>query len=219
MATPRYNLDTTLPTGHNNSIVVLQFSPDGKFLASGSGDGVLMVFSTSTWKPVKRYIDASSITTMVWHPTFPKTLICGYRSGDVHTVNFESHALVNVHVTSHSPLGSRLQIDDCNKVWSDKMGDSINCIAIDETGVKVALSYGSNVAIVEQYAVCESNFMLLVAIAESTTIAVWTNPRNLSEPPSLPGVDEELPNPTACSLHFVEGGRALIVSYIDHGIV
>ena len=100
MATPRYNLDTTLPTGHDNSIIVLQFSPDGKFLASGSGDGVLMVFSTSTWKPIKRYVDASSLTAMIWHPTFPKTLMCGYRSGDVHTVNFESHLLVNVHVTS-----------------------------------------------------------------------------------------------------------------------
>jgi WD40 repeat protein len=94
MATPRYTLDTTLPTGHSNSIIALQFSPDGKFLASGSGDGVLMIFSTSTWKPVKRYVDASSLTAVIWHPTFPKTLICGYRSGDVHTINFESHLLV-----------------------------------------------------------------------------------------------------------------------------
>ena len=100
MATPRYNLNTTLPTGHNNSIVALQFSPDGKFLASGSGDGVLMVFSTSTWKPIKRYVDTSSLTTVIWHPTFPKTLMCGYSSGDVHTVNFESHLLVSVYIIS-----------------------------------------------------------------------------------------------------------------------
>ena len=55
--------------------------------------------------------------------------------------------------------------------------------------------------------------------AELTTTAVWMNPRNLPEPPSLPGVDEELPNPTACSLHFVEDGKSLIVSYFDHGIM
>ena len=95
MATPRYSPDTTLPTGHNNTITALQFSPDGKFLASGSGDGILMVFSTSTWKPIKRFVDAGSLTAVVWHPTFPKTLICGYGSGDVHTVNFESHLLVS----------------------------------------------------------------------------------------------------------------------------
>ncbi|KAF9783286.1 WD40-repeat-containing domain protein [Thelephora terrestris] len=175
MTAPRYTLKTRLPSGHNNSIIALQFSPDGKFLASGSGDGVLMVFSTSTWKPVKRYVDASSLTAVIWHPTFPKTLICGYRSGD---------------------------IDDCNKVWTDKMGGSIHCIASDKTGTRVALSYGSDVAVVEQH-----------------TISVWTNANNLPEPPSLPGLDEELPEPTACSLHFIEGGRLLVVSYVDHGIV
>ena len=96
MATPRYVLNTTLPTGHSNSITALQFSPDGRFLASGSGDGVLMIFSTPTWKPVKRFVDASSVTAVSWHPTFPKTLVCGYASGDVHTMNFESHSLVSV---------------------------------------------------------------------------------------------------------------------------
>jgi len=94
MTTPRYTLDVTLPSGHANGITVLEFSPDGKFLASGSGDGVLLVFSTSSWKPVKRFIDASSISALVWHPIVPKTLICGYASGDIHTTCFESHQLV-----------------------------------------------------------------------------------------------------------------------------
>ena len=49
--------------------------------------------------------------------------------------------------------------------------------------------------------------------------AVWTNARNLPEPPSLPGLDEELPVPTACALHFIEDGKSLMVSYVDHGIV
>ena len=104
MATSRYSLDITLPSGHTNGITVLQFSPEGRFLASGSGDGVLLVFSTSTWKPVKRFIDASSINTLVWHPVIPKTLICGYMSGDVHTVWFESHELVfNLHILITNP--------------------------------------------------------------------------------------------------------------------
>ena len=94
MATPRYTLDITLPSGHTNDITVLQFSPDGKFLASGSGDGVLLVFSTSSWKPVKQFVDASSVNALTWHPTIPKTLICGHASGDVHTTRFESHNLV-----------------------------------------------------------------------------------------------------------------------------
>ena len=95
MATLRYSLDITLSSGHTNDITVLQFSPDGKFLASGSGDGVLLVFSTSTWEPVKRFVDVSSLNALVWHPVRPKTLICGYASGDVHTTLFESHQLVS----------------------------------------------------------------------------------------------------------------------------
>ena len=40
------------------------------------------------------------------------------------------------------------------------MGGPIHCIASDETGTKVALSCGSDVVIVEQYAICELNFTL-----------------------------------------------------------
>ena len=35
----------------------------------------------------------------------------------------------------------------------------------------------------------------------------------------FPGLDEELPSPSACALHFLNGGKSLVVSYIDHGIV
>src|ERR1700753_150354 len=94
MATSQFSLDVTLPSGHTNGISALEFSPDGRFIASGSGDGVLLVFSTSTWKPVKQFVDASPISTLVWHPIIPKTVISGYASGDVHTTRFESHSLV-----------------------------------------------------------------------------------------------------------------------------
>src|SRR5882757_1604979 len=50
-------------------------------------------------------------------------------------------------------------------------------------------------------------------------IASWTNAQKLPEPPSPPGLDEQLPVSTASSLHFIDDGKALIVSYSDHGIV
>ena len=156
MATPRYVLDTTLPTGHSNSITALQFSPDGRFLASGSGDGVLMIFSTSTWKPVKRFVDVSSVTAVVWHPTFQKTLLCGYGSGDVHTMNFESHSLVSAPLHQPHRLRSYQQVDNCHKVWTDRLGGPVHSLALDKTGARAALSYGSDVAVVEQHAICGS---------------------------------------------------------------
>ena len=56
-------------------------------------------------------------------------------------------------------------------------------------------------------------------IFDSILIASWTHPRKLPEPPSIPGYDERLPLQTAVSLHFIDGGEALIVSYSHHGIM
>ena len=36
------------------------------------------------------------------------------------------------------------------------MGGPIHYIALDETGTKLALSYGSDVAVVEQHTICRS---------------------------------------------------------------
>lgn len=221
MTNSRYSLDISLPSGHTNGITVLQFSPDGRFLASGSGDGVLLVFSTSTWKPVKQFVDASSINALVWHPVFPKTLISGYASGDVHTTRFESHHLVvnlpALKANSHLTIS---QDDDGVKIWTDCMDGPVHRIAIDKTGTKIAIGYGGEVVVLDQNTLCKNprNFsgakQLIYLDAAS-----WTNTRRLPEPPSLPGLDEQLPTPMASSLHFIDCGNALIVSYSDHGIV
>ena len=100
------------------------------------------------------------------------------------------------------------------------MGGPIHYITSDKTGTKVALSYGSDIAIVEQHTICELDFTpTRHDPIELITTAVWTNTRNLPEPPPLPGLDEELPAPAACSLHFIENGRSLVVSYVDHRIM
>lgn len=38
------------------------------------------------------------------------------------------------------------------------MNGPIHCIASDWTGIKVALAYGFEIAIMEQYAICELGF-------------------------------------------------------------
>lgn len=83
-----YDLETSL-TGHTDSINTLQFSPSGKYLATGGQDGQLFIFSTKTWKPVRKYADSSPLNTLVWHPTFPKTVICGFANGDLVTICFD----------------------------------------------------------------------------------------------------------------------------------
>lgn len=84
-----YTLVDTLD-GHSDSITVTQFSPNGTYLASGSEDGSLLVYSVSDWKSLLRFVDASPITSLVWHPSLKRVLFCGCKSGDVHMIRFSA---------------------------------------------------------------------------------------------------------------------------------
>ena len=88
MSQDGYELYVTL-TGHTGTITTLQYSPDGKFLASGSDHGVLLIFSTSSWRPLKHLIDASPITTVVWHSAEHYLLLCGCESGDLYFLSLK----------------------------------------------------------------------------------------------------------------------------------
>ena len=85
MSTVVYEPMTTL-SGHRDTVIALEFSPDGKFLASGGQDGILLVFSTVDWRPIHKFVDTSPLLTLLWHPVLGGRLFCGFRSGDVHTL-------------------------------------------------------------------------------------------------------------------------------------
>ena len=88
MAAHKYVEDTIL-FGHSATITAVAFSPDARYLASASEDGVVLVFSTSSWKPIKHFIDVSPASALIWHPTFLNTIICGFKNGDVLTLCFD----------------------------------------------------------------------------------------------------------------------------------
>ena len=88
MAILSYDLETSL-SGHIDSVNTLRFSPTGKYLASGGQDGQLFIFSTKTWKLVRKYVDTSPLTTVVWHPSYSKAVVCGFASGDLTTICFD----------------------------------------------------------------------------------------------------------------------------------
>lgn len=85
---------------HEESVTAMEFSPDGSFLASGSEDGLLLIYSTTNWKPIRRFIDASPLTALTWHPS-GQYVICGFKSGDIHTIQFDP-LKVNV---AYEPFG------------------------------------------------------------------------------------------------------------------
>ena len=86
MVTHKYEYVETLPE-HTSSITVLLFSPDGEYLASGCESGVVLVTATDPWKTVKKLVNVSPVTAILWDPTFPMTIVCGFASGAIVTVH------------------------------------------------------------------------------------------------------------------------------------
>ncbi|KAF9790774.1 WD40-repeat-containing domain protein [Thelephora terrestris] len=127
-----YDLETSL-LGHIDSINALQFSSSGRYLATGGQDGQLLIFSTKTWKMVKKFVDSSPLNSLVWHPTFPKTVICGFVNGDLITICFDSS-----------------QDSSDEKTWIDNMSDPIECVALDPLGTTIAIGHGEKVSVIEQ---------------------------------------------------------------------
>jgi WD40 repeat protein len=156
MATPRYKLMVTLHH-HTDTITALQFSPCGSYLASGSDDGVVFIFSTESWNPVKRFIDVSPVTSLLWHPSFPKTIICGFNSGDIHTACFEGSDMVRLLCWLwRSLLITVLQVESgsLRKVWSDPMNGAVHCMAFNQEGTMMGIGHGAELSIVRAKTIC-----------------------------------------------------------------
>ena len=93
MFTHKYESAETL-SGHTSSITALLFSPDGKYLASGSENGLVLVTVTESWETVKKLVNVLPVTALLWDPTFPMTLVCGFASGAILTVHIGESDLV-----------------------------------------------------------------------------------------------------------------------------
>ena len=93
MSPDQFLLTTTLE-GHTAAVTAVEFSPDGKFLASGGDDGVVLIFSTSSWSPVCQFIDVSPVSVLLWHEKHRYLLFCGHQSGDLHLLTM-SKSMVN----------------------------------------------------------------------------------------------------------------------------
>ena len=95
MLAHKYESTETL-SGHASSITVVLFSPDGEYLASGSENGIVLVTATESWDTVKKLMNVSPVTALLWDSTFPMTLVCGFASGAILTVHIGEGDLVRL---------------------------------------------------------------------------------------------------------------------------
>lgn len=54
--------------GHTEAVLSIQFSPDSRSLASGSGDGSLRLWDINTQTPLKEVKADNWVMTLQWSP-------------------------------------------------------------------------------------------------------------------------------------------------------
>ncbi|KAF8228590.1 hypothetical protein L208DRAFT_1290739 [Tricholoma matsutake] len=70
-------------------IHALEFSLDGKYIASGDDNYILMVCGIVfllQWKEIRRYKTGDMICALAWHPTVPGALVVGSANGDLNKI-------------------------------------------------------------------------------------------------------------------------------------
>ncbi|KAF9787389.1 WD40-repeat-containing domain protein [Thelephora terrestris] len=121
------SLTTTLE-GHTSAVTVVEFSPDGKFLASAGDDGVVLIFSTSSWTPMHRFLDVSPVTVLAWHQKRRYLLLCGHQSGDLHFLTMSKSM-------------------KCTVVQTSTFAGHIHSLSLSPTSPGIAIAYGNEIAL------------------------------------------------------------------------
>ena len=75
--------------GHTNSVLVISFSHDGHYCATGGEDGRLRIFSGDFKNEVQQFTGASAITSVVWHDKYQHLMLVSNYNGDVHIIQLK----------------------------------------------------------------------------------------------------------------------------------
>ncbi|KAK6996754.1 WD40-repeat-containing domain protein [Favolaschia claudopus] len=113
-------------SGHLDSINAIEFSSDGKLLASGGDDGQLLIISAQNWKVIKTYDAGESIRAIAWHP-LQSIVTFGTKKGIVFRIRETS-----------------------DKQFDKDVAGVIHCMAYSSNGNHFAVGFNNNVLIARQ---------------------------------------------------------------------
>ncbi|KAH9934416.1 WD40-repeat-containing domain protein [Amylocystis lapponica] len=97
----RYNLKFSLANEHSDAIHCVAISPDGAFVASGSADNRVVIWSLITGLPLHRLVTQSAALSLLW-TNGPSKILCGTADGTLLTIKFDENTIVVAGFQAHS---------------------------------------------------------------------------------------------------------------------
>ncbi len=118
-------------TGHEGPTSIVQFSPDGTKLATGSMDGTVKIWETSTGKELGSFVlQARTISSLSFTPSGSRLACASMQTGNrpnLHIIDIEKLAITHRHQSDRShfqitfdPSGKQLATigqDDVIRIW------------------------------------------------------------------------------------------------------
>ncbi|MFZ6029765.1 MAG: CHAT domain-containing protein [Chloroflexota bacterium] len=134
---------------HDDSVSSVAFSPDGKWLISGSSDGSARVWDTGTWQEISRVTHEDAVNIVIFHPN-GKWVASGSDDSTIeiweaetgHEVAHMSHGN-SVKVAAFSPDGKWLisgSSDGTARVWDVVTGKELSRMVHNDGVTSVAFS-------------------------------------------------------------------------------
>ena len=116
--------------GHQGAVSCIQFSRDGKFLASGSDDKTIKLWDLETGECLKTFHAAETVNDLAFNPAGTELFSCGYigeimkwdiASGHCVFQKDDANHSVAIHPSNHRFASASL--DNSVKIWSTKTGE------------------------------------------------------------------------------------------------